>query len=55
MAIEVKERIIPVRVTPTQAEAFRALVEEEGMRVSAWLRDLGARACREMIPGKPAR
>lgn len=43
MAVESKTILIPVRVTPTQAHRFRDLAEQQGLRVSTWLRDLGAR------------
>lgn len=43
MAIELKTEVIQVRVTPTQAEQFREKAEEEGRRVSEWLRELARR------------
>lgn len=43
MVVESKTVLIPVRVTPTQAKRFRDLAELQGLRVSTWLRDLGAR------------
>lgn len=43
MVVESKTILIPVRVTPTQARRFRDLADQQGLRVSTWLRDLGAR------------
>lgn len=43
MAIESKTVLIPVRVTPTQAQRFRDRAEQQELRLSTWLRELGAR------------
>jgi hypothetical protein len=43
MAIELKSEIIPVRLSPSQADRFRRQAEHEGLRLSSWLRDLAER------------
>jgi hypothetical protein len=47
MAVELKSEMIPVRATPSQVREFRQVAESEGMRVSAWLRDLAAQAVQQ--------
>jgi hypothetical protein len=49
--VEKKSEIIPIRVTPTQAERFRERAAEEGRRVSEWMREL---AQREVQPTETA-
>lgn len=43
MLLELKSEVIQVRVTPTQATAFRERAAGEGRRVSEWLREVARR------------
>lgn len=43
VAIENKTEVIPVRLTPTQADRVRKLATEQGQRLSEWFREVAKR------------
>jgi hypothetical protein len=50
--VENKTGIIPVRVTPTQEQRFRAAADAAGLRVSVWLRGLADREADRVAKGR---
>jgi uncharacterized protein (DUF1778 family) len=52
MAIENKSEMVVVRLTPTQADLFRRAADQEGFRLSAWLREVAQRAARRRVGQK---
>lgn len=46
---ERKTEVIQVRVSPTQLERFRERAEEDGRRVSEWLRELARRELKKQV------
>lgn len=46
---EIKSVIIPIRVTPAQAEEFKKGAEQDGRRLSEWLRELARRELKKQV------
>jgi phage tail protein X len=41
MAVELKSELNQIRATPSQGAAFRRTTKTDGLRLSAWLREVG--------------
>lgn len=46
--LEIKSQIVPVRLTPTQEAVFRQYAAREGLRLSAWLREVARERVEEI-------
>lgn len=48
MPVEMMDRTVAIRLTPTQAALFQACAEREGTRLSTWIRRAAQRRASEI-------